>query len=204
MTDTKVFFALPCYNQQVYMQTANALCYTVLAFALRGISHQWRYMSAVLPHVRNVLFADFLNSDATHLFWIDTDISFHYNDCLKLLKLCGDADIALAGYVKKQADRASTVLKGGEWIDFAGQTEPIDVDGAGMGFVCVRRPVVERLAAVVPVFDSIPQIVTTGLVNGQICVSEDYSFFVRAKSEGYKIMLDPTIKLIHTGPFDYT
>lgn len=197
----KVFFALPCYGQHLTMHTAAAMNHTVLELAARGIFPGWSYQSACLPHVRNFLFRSFLESDATHLFWIDTDIGFKPSDVLKLLKL--DVDIAVASYVKKQPDRESTILKDGEWLDVDALTEPTEIDSAGMGFVCMKREVVERIAETVPYNNGVPCIAETGMVHGLLCETEDHAVFKKAKMLGYKVILEPTIKLVHFGIHPY-
>lgn len=199
----KVFFALPCYGQQLTMHTAAAMNHTVLELAARGIFPGWSYQSACLPHVRNILALSFLQTDATHCFWIDTDLGFKPSDVLKLLKL--DVDIAVASYIKKDpTKREHVILKDGKWLDVDALTEPTVIDSAGMGFVCVKREVIEKIAANVSWGGGdIPCIFETGDVHGLHCETEDHAFFKRAKMLGYTAMLDPTIKLVHYGLHAY-
>ena len=199
----KVFFGLPCYNEQVSALTANSLNHTLLVLKAEHIESEWCYLSGILPDVRNVIFEVFLRSDCTHLFWIDTDIGFEPQSVLKLVTL--DADIALGGYYKKIPNvRQSTVLKGSKWIDLDAHTDPMEIDSAGLGFVCIKRQVVCDIANRSIGFpDGTRLMVQTGLVDGVMCQTEDHAFFAKAKTLGYKAILDPTIKLKHIGPYIY-
>ena len=77
-------------------------------------------------------------------------------------------------------------------------TEPINVKGTGMGFMCVKQGVFESFER--PWFQTAA--VTRDLGDGRGPVSiqiagEDLSFCERAMQNGYEIWLDPSIKLIH-------
>lgn len=199
----KVFFALPCSGQQISMHTAGALNHTILELAFRRIFPMWSYQSACLPHVRNLLIHTFLNeTDATHIFWIDADIGFKPRDVLSLLKL--DVDIAVGSYVRKDPNRREHITwKDGAWLNVDDYTEPMEVDSCGLGFACCKREVIETLAKDCVYNNGVPQICVTGLVDGLVCEGEDHAFFKKAKMAGYKIILDPSIKLAHFGTYAY-
>lgn len=151
------------------------------------------------------MIADFLNTDATHLFFIDADIAFRPLDFFKLLSL--DVDIAVASYPKKQPNRQSTVSKGGEWLDISKYQYPMEIDFAGFGFCCIKRGVIEHLTKESYIYKDegrpVPIICESGMIGDVFCGTEDTTFFRKARKLGYKVMLDPSIKLGHVGLFIY-
>ena len=57
---------------------------------------------SLVPNARNVLANQFLESQATHLMWIDADIGFNALDIVSML--LADRDIVCGIYPKKEVD----------------------------------------------------------------------------------------------------
>jgi len=113
---------------------------------------------------------DFLQSDATHLMFIDADISFDPKDIVRMID--ADKDIICGLYPKKEINwqLVSDAVKAG--VDYkdlpnytgsfvvnlvggASQTtgdinHPIEIDNGGTGFMLIKRGVFETLKATVP------------------------------------------------------
>jgi hypothetical protein len=77
-------------------------------------------------------------------------------------------------------------------------TEPIEIEGAGMGFMAVKQGVFEKIGR--PWFQEAeaPHDFNDGKGPSIFKVTgEDLSFCVRAREAGFEIWLDPTIQLVH-------
>lgn len=160
---------------------------------------------SVVTWARNVIVANFLKSDATHLFWIDSDIAWAPNDFLRLLgAACGPYDIIGATYALK-TEPPQVIINHPD-------PNAVEVNGHGnvrvrslaLGFTVVKREVIEKLA------DGVPQIIIQGIACPDVfrlgrrddgnAVGEDIAFFDDAAAlGGYKAWLDPSVKLDHIG-----
>jgi hypothetical protein len=136
-------------------------------------SFAWLSNNAVIDRARNVLVAAFLQSDATHLVFIDGDIGFVPEDLLALVqRMTADDRLAVVGapYPKRRinwslvASAAAKGLAAGhpgelerfsglfalEPVDPAGEfrlDEPIELVRTGTGLMVIRRDVIETLCA---------------------------------------------------------
>jgi hypothetical protein len=123
------------------------------------------------------------------MFWIDSDIEWTPDDFLKLYR--SDKDITSGIYL---SDQAVLMYSPSDKADLE-KTEHIEITHAGFGFIAIKQGVFESLSR--PWFQT--QYTKTE-INGQeyvIPYGEDYSFCSKARSGGYKIFLDPTVKVTH-------
>jgi hypothetical protein len=138
--------------------------------------------------------------DYSHIMWIDSDSIFTPENFDSLL--ARDKDI-VSGLVKKTP-----------YIYLAGKIDPtknffqkeslteediqgtdlIETDGVGFPFMLVKKGVFESIKAPWFATDAIDE--PSG-PNGKIYVGEDIYFCIKAKEAGYKIWLDPTVKVGH-------
>lgn len=133
----------------------------------------WLSNNAAIDRARNVLAAAFLQSDATHLLFVDGDIGFVPDDVLGLLqRMQADPALAVVGAPCPKrtvnwnlvASAAAKGLAGGnpaalerfsgvftlDLIDPAGEfrlDQPIELLRVGTGLMLIRRAVIEALAA---------------------------------------------------------
>jgi len=186
-----VVIATPCYGGQVshaYMNSVIRLMATVgntipLSIMLLG-------KDSLITRARAMLVAGFLdNPDATHLMFIDSDISFDPEQFERLFRQ--DKDFTAAMYPVKEIDwvRQPIQCDQGESIETAGLNyvgalcsgDELKVENqfatavyAGAGFQLIKRHVFEKLAAAHPelafsnVHDTMPA-ATSG--------SHQYAFF---------------------------
>ena len=180
--------------------TANAFPYTW--FSLTNES--------LITRGRNICAAEFLNSDFSHMMFIDADIEFTPDDVGKLWAM--QEEFAVGVYPMKKPGARYAAWHADELITDLDQFDgPICVDYAGTGFMLLSRYVFEKLAA-----DS-PDIVRyeegqvgeisaffQDPIDGGIHLSEDYFFCQQWRIYGGgNIWMDPTVRLKHIGTYTY-
>lgn len=133
----------------------------------------WLSNNPVIDRARNVLAAAFLQSDATHLVFIDADVGFVPEELLGLVqRMAGDHALAVVGapYPKRRINWslvASAAAKGlgdgnpSALEKFSGVfafeplkpsarfalDQPIELKHAGTGLMVIRRDVIETLVS---------------------------------------------------------
>lgn len=170
----RLMVATPLYDgaQADYLRSVIGLAG---AAARRGAecSFAWLSNNAVIDRARNVLTAAFLQSDATHLVFVDGDIGFAPEDLLDLVaRMQADDRLAVVGapYPKRRINWqlvASAAAKGlgqgnpAALERFSGVfaldpvdpqanfqiDEPLELVRAGTGLMVIRRDVIETLCA---------------------------------------------------------
>jgi hypothetical protein len=148
----KIFIATPCMGGKIEAETVlgftgfSALCQ---AF---GIERQFSFLTheALITRARNQLVAEFMASNCTHLFFVDSDHGFDGADILLLASR--DESVAAGMYSKKSfnAGLACSYVKGenGELIT-KGETL-VELAHAGTGFLCIKREAIELMVSKYP------------------------------------------------------
>ena len=217
----KVFVAMPTHRD-VNPMTVNCLLATqmfLLTHGLYGAIHVTE-KSAPVCHARASLAQAFLNSDATHLFWIDSDMTWTVENFFRLcalgLKL---GCVGAAGVTKDEKRRLCASFGDGarEHYDLARDPQAygcVKVDGLGLAFAIISRAILQELAdkagrvrygrdgeIVADLFDFRKSI-------GPDCISEvvgeDMAFFADIRALGHDVWLDPSITLGHVGSHIYS
>jgi hypothetical protein len=224
-----VFIATPMYGGMA------AGIYTVSMVQLSAIFLRNRVDSvyavtsseSLVPNARNVLTDQFLESQATHLMWIDADIGFNALDIVSML--LADKDIVCGIYPKKEVDwaRVARAVKAGvppeELSNHAGlsaiklldgSAEGVDADSDGLfeieaggtGFMLIKRGVFDALSEDVsdylPDRKVIKEFYATTIEPGSgKLVTEDYHFCRLARNHGFKIYAAPWVRLSHAGTY---
>jgi hypothetical protein len=159
----------PCYGVQVGASYCESILRLQIACQRRGVDfgYRWRSGDALITRVRAELVAEFLaHPHATHLLFIDADISFGAEQVFRLLDF--DADVTAAAYPVKEFDwekiaRAVRAgrdpqtaalnyvtawqLENGKVVARSGFAK---VRYAGTGFLMIRREVLIKLCEAHP------------------------------------------------------
>ena len=177
LKDKKIFIATPCYGGscgEPYLRSMIALSAALteakIPFIFSSLSNE-----SLVTRARNKLVKEFLNTDATHLFFIDADIRFKVSDFVRLL--LHDKEIVVGAYPLKtlnvealvgrkfnsvahiraaMAQYVANVVYESEEAAERGEATLVDglieVYDAGTGFMCVKREAIEKI---IEAFDDI-------------------------------------------------
>ena len=173
----------------------------------QGLPHDWLIgrNESLVTRARNEMTAKFLKSEHSHMMWLDADIEFEPEDVAKLWNL--QTDIAVGVYVMKKPGQLFAAWKDGGLVKDLDQfKEPICVDYAGTGFMLIRRGVLEKLAETSESYEGqegrVSALYMTPVHNNGF-ESEDYHFCRIAREAGFKVVMDPSVRLGHWGQYRY-
>lgn len=194
----------PCYGGMVFQPYFESCMKLTQDLTELGIEHDWLTArnESLVHRGRMELTADFLETDHTHMMWIDADIEFESQDVANLWNL--QADIAVGLYSMKRGDMPLSAWKDGKLVRIEDcPSEPFEVDVAGTGFMMIKREVIEKLAENEGTWEGrggrrVPAIYMTPIHNDTLD-SEDYFFCRKAREAGFKVIADPSIHLGHWG-----
>lgn len=179
-------------------------------FIRAGLDHDFNIgrNESLITRARNEMANWFLKTSFECHLWIDADIEFSVEDVGKLWGLCqGGADIAVAAYSMKLPEKPLSAWKDGKLVKLEEcPSEPFEVDYAGTGFMMVSRRVYEKLSAGCESYegpDGRVSAVFMTPVHDDGFESEDYHFCRKAREAGFKVVMDPSIRLGHIGQFRY-
>jgi len=98
----KIYIGTPCYGGNLQLGYFQSLMETIKIFVALNVNHEIVTIGSesLIPRARNGIVAKFMgDSDATHLLFIDADITFHWSSILKLILM--DKDLSGGCYPKK-------------------------------------------------------------------------------------------------------
>lgn len=160
-----------------------------------------------VERARNILTANFLESDCTHILFVDADIGFSSAD---VERICGHEELVVGGLypLKTMTESvqwcANGLQPGDALVREDGLTE---VKYAGTGFLCIAREVFEALKqhiAVLPYTQDFPPhrkeicYWFQRVCNGRF-LTEDWNFSQLCQDLRFKIFLDSKVVLRHSG-----
>jgi len=171
----KIFIATPMYGGMCTGTYALNLTTTPSVLNQNGIGMTFSLMlnESLITRARNRFAHDFLQSDATHLMFIDADISWQPYDIVEMVR--ADVDVICGIYPKKEInwhDVHAAVLRGvpaeelhnytGSFVvntidskDATGRIDqPIEIGKGGTGFMLIKREVIEKVSEVAPKYSN--------------------------------------------------
>jgi hypothetical protein len=208
MTELSVLFCTPAYGGMVTAAYAGSCLRLKEELTKIGLAHDWLIgvNESLVTRARNEMTASFLTTKHSHMMWIDADIEFELEDVAKLWNM--EVDIAVGCYAMKVPDKQwFAAWKDGALVKDLDQFKgPIEVDYAGTGFMLIRREVIDKLASLADDYEGpngrVPALYMTPIYNNGF-ESEDYHFCRIAREAGFKIMMDPSVRLGHIGQYRY-
>ena len=131
------------------------------------------------------------------IFWIDSDMGWDPENFLKLY--ISELDIVsgiyatdLAGSVAVSYPNENGLPTRVNKVEFMLHTLPVEVSGVGFGFVAMKAGVFEKIDR--PWFGAESFVMENGMV---VNYGEDYSWCVKAQRAGFKIWVDPLVRVGH-------
>lgn len=194
-----VLVGVPCLADIKAETTASLIQYyrlcqtpSLIEFARHTYTHQ----------ARNKLVWEAVNRGATHLMFIDADMTFPHDAVDQLISR--DKDIIGGLYYTRYLPTKPVIKRRDRkrLIDIPQPphiTQPFQVDVIGTGFLLIKMDVFKRLE---PPFFYHTTPSSFGLMEHPFPnneVGEDVAFCLNAKKAGYEIWCDPTIEIGHVG-----
>lgn len=203
-----ILICTPCYGGMATVPYMKSVL--DLQAALTGnVDHDFLFTSneSLIQRARNTSVATFLKTDYQKLLFIDADIEFSPEDVAKLWNL--DTDVAVGAYSMKRPDKPVSAWKDGKLVDLKDLDGITEVDYAGTGFMMIDRTVFVKMQKEFPELDHEEGKVGECHawfycpIKNRTQMSEDYEFTEKWTGMGNKVLLDPSIKLIHWGRYGY-
>lgn len=198
-----ILFATPMYGGNCHHAFFRSSLSLHGFLVQEGIPHDFYTMwnESAIHRARNQCVKAFLETDFEYLMFIDGDIEFTTDDVGRLWNL--DTDVAVGCYRMKRDDAPFAAWKNGELLTLDTlPDEPFEVDYAGTGFMMIKRHVLTRLISDDNKYEGkegdMHQVFDFPIRKG-IELSEDYAFCEDAANAGFKVMMDPKVRLKHWG-----
>ena len=145
---------------------------------------------------------------------IDSDFWFQPAEAIQLCEQAMALDIVGGLYMVRSIREAqpASLIGVDHTIDLRPGEKPVEVTYLATGFMAVHRRVFEKLAETLPLcMQSTPlpfwpfylQFTVPWPGDGHLYLSEDYAFCHRAREAGFRIWLDPSIRLGHVGSYEF-
>lgn len=202
-----VFLAIPALTSQLHAGTFNAIVQAIPELAQEGIvvSTSVGAGQSLLPHARNALVAQFLESECTDLVFIDADVSWEPGALKRLLS--HNVEFVAGVYRFKRPDEKYPInwlAKEELWAD--PETGLLEVATVPGGFLRMTRAAVEKMVEGFKhlaykhhanpdlqchALFEVPFVPLVGLMG------EDFLFCDRWRQIGGKIWIDPELTLTH-------
>lgn len=230
----KLMIATPCYGGQVnceYMRSILGLqkIFDKSGYEMKVVTIPFE---SLITRARNALFTGFINSDFTHIIFIDSDIIFNPYDVCKLIQrnkgviagLYPKKNIIFEKIVEnsKMASDMGSLISSSVNYAFSGilkeEDELMQVKYAATGFLLISKQVAQKLVNIFSfqkyindvrpysslcVDNIIYNFFNTTISTDKRFLSEDYSFCDLCSKANIPIYVDKTVKLTHVGQFYY-
>ena len=225
-----IFFATPCYGGMITDQYFLSMFRASQTLMQHGINFRITTLrnESLISRARNILTAMFLDSECTHLMFIDADIEFQPDDLIRALAY--DKPIIAGAYPKKALD-IEAIKRGESGVQYAinfkfmnAETKQIRIENgavevldASTGFFLIKRETIEKMIVAYPELHYRSDSNIDPKLNKHCYalfdtmldptdnryLSEDYTFCRRHQALGGEIWLDPNTKLNHVGSYTF-
>jgi hypothetical protein len=219
LTKVRLAIGTPAYGGEVSLTYCISSVNTVFDWTTRGLPLHWLTIgSASVEKARNMLVAQFMANDWTHLLFVDADQGWDPRQIHRLLAM--DQDVVGVAARKKTMRSEWAVNFLGEEIRL--ENGAAEVAGVGTGFLMIERQVFERMFEAYPELkidlkstESDPDRVLRSdqaeyyyalfaqtLENGRY-LGEDLSFCKRWRRIGGRVHIDPVGDVVHIGTYEF-
>jgi hypothetical protein len=202
-----VMVAIPAYSGTIHLGTMRSLFTDLLSLQARG--DQWSLHdecgNALIADARALIVAQFLDSEADTLVFIDSDVCWEAGALLKLLDHPVDM---VAGIYPQRRDPINYCVK---WdtskTELIAENGLLQVEGVPAGFMKLSRKQLESMVEQYPdtefYVENAPNQKAWALFAdyriGKHKMGEDYAFCRRWTDMGGKVWIDPEISMGHVG-----
>ncbi len=208
---TKIFLATPAFDGKVHVQYSIALAETLSLLLSKNIECIMKVVASgsLLVAERNRLVEAFMQTDCTHMLFIDSDLGWPAQAILEMLKK--DMDVMAGCYpARKGKDfffRPICRPDGSLEVDI--DKKLIKMQYIPAGFMLIKRNVIETIREDNPQLYFEPKyksehsscgymLFNTELMDGEFW-GEDYVFCKILHKSGFDIWCDPLIQFDHAG-----
>lgn len=212
-----LFVALPSYEGKIYVDTVDSVIREVFACHAKGIQfmHQFRQQNMMSAMVRNWMVGRFLESNLSHIAFVDWDVHFPTGTLVRLMER--DVDIVAASYPYRGdpldfpmawlGEPGTSLVavdpKTGEHSD----TGLIEVSGAPTGCMVIKRSVLETMIRMRPDLEYFEPALDEKKAyslfewvrKNKVIFTEDYAFCYLARECGFRVWIEPDIDMMHVG-----
>jgi hypothetical protein len=203
-----VRFATPCLTHTVSAEYLLSALRTQKLFTDERIAHDWstRPGDPFIAKARSSIVADFLESDATDLFFLDDDIGWPAEAALKLIR--SDAPVIAGVYPHKMEEVSwpcSLEAEGPGLVEKDGLYRAVL---APTGFMRIKRWVLQKLYEAGPAYRETEAdgrtferraVFLEGPGADGNWWGEDYAFCNACRAAGIDVWIDPDINFFHRG-----
>lgn len=207
MKKKKILFMTPFYENKGYSPYIRSLFQTVYLLGRHStLEFDFQEVSggSYVHHARNLMADMFLKSDATHLFFIDSDQSWDVQGMLNVLK--SDKEIVGAAYpVKNNWEHYGVTIHGDEKnVALVDKDGLIKAQKVPTGFMKISRTVFEKIKKANPhdwYWDNERKLYNYfgHLTVDHVMYGEDISFGIRWSRIGGEMWVEPRVSMGHYG-----
>jgi len=205
----KLFIACPAFDGRVHVQFAISLAETSLKCVEHNISLQYQINTSgsLLCAERNRLVKAFLESDATHILFVDSDLGWPADAVIAMIQK--DEAFIAGVYPARQEDSflfRPCFNEDGSIVSYV-EKQLLKMQYIPAGFMLLKREVLENMIKATPELAFQPKdaklpsghaLFNTEIRDGEFW-GEDYVFCRIARQCGYHIWVDPMIEFDHAG-----
>lgn len=206
----KIFLATPAYDGKVHVPYAISLAETHTLLASKGIELQVQVhcSGSLITAERNRLLEAFINSDATHLLCIDSDLGWPPQAVLAFIE--HGVDFVGAVYPTRKdnmflfrpcKNEDESLVKNDKGL--------LKMDYIPAGFMLIKRNVIEKMREFHADLKFCPKVINDQMFPGYALFNtdvwegefwgEDFYFCRKAREAGFDIWVDPLVEFDHAG-----